>query len=129
MTTPFVCVFLAFLLIWFPKAIVVFAIKRSGQAYDNKHPRKQQASLEGFGARAHACHQNHLEGFPMFAAAVFVAHLADGDPRRAAVLASTYVVARVAYTIAYVTNTDYLRSVIWTIGLLATVGLFVLGWL
>lgn len=129
MTAPFVCVFLAFVLIWFPRLGVAAAIRASGQPYDNKHPRKQQATLEGFGARAQACHQNHLEGFPMFAAAVFVAHLAGGDPRRAAILAGTYVVARVAYTIAYLTNADYLRSAIWCIGLLATVGLFVLGWL
>lgn len=129
MTTPLVCVFLAFLLLWIPKPVVVLAIKRSGQAYDNKHPRQQQATLEGIGARAHACHQNQIEGFSWFAAAVFVAHLADADPRRSAVLAGTYVVARVAYTIAYLTNADYLRSAIWTIGLLATVGLFVLGWL
>lgn len=129
MTTPFVCVFVAFLLIWIPRAVVVAAIRRSGQPYDNKHPRKQQATLEGFGARAQACHQNHLEGFPLFAAAVFVAHLADADPRRSGVLAVTYVASRVFYTLAYLTNTDYLRSAIWTIGLLATFGLFVLGWL
>ncbi len=129
MTTPFVCVLLAFLMIWVPRGVVVMAIKRAGIPYDNKHPRQQQASLEGFGARAHACHQNHLEGFPMFAAAVFVANLADADPRRSAVLASTYVAARVVYTVAYLANTDYLRSAVWTIGLLATFGLFVLGWL
>jgi uncharacterized MAPEG superfamily protein len=129
MTTPFVCVFLAFLLIWIPRVAVVVAIKRSGVPYDNKHPRQQLATLEGFGARAHACHQNHLEGFPMFAAAVFVAHLADGDARRAGILAMTYVVARVIYTFAYLANTDYLRSAVWGIGMLATLGLFVLGWL
>lgn len=129
MTTPFVCVFLAFLLIWAPRIVVIAAIVRSGVPLDNKHPRKQQASLEGFAARAHACHQNHLEGFPMFAAAVFVAHLADGDPRRAAILAGTYVVARVLYTFAYLANADYLRSAIWGVGALATIGLFVLGWL
>lgn len=129
MTTPFVCVFLAFLLIWAPRLIVIATIKRSGVPLDNKHPRKQQAALEGFAARAHACHQNHMEGFPLFAAAVFVAHLAGGDPRRAAILACTYVVVRVAYTIAYLANTDYLRSAIWGIGLLSIVGLFVLGWL
>lgn len=129
MTTPFVCVFLAFVLIWVPRLGVVAAIKRSGIPYDNKHPRKQQATLEGFGARAQACHENQLEGFPMFAAAVFVAHLTDGDPRRSAILAGTYVVARVAYTVAYLANADYLRSAIWFIATLATVGLFVLGWL
>ncbi|MFV8750922.1 MAPEG family protein [Nannocystaceae bacterium ST9] len=129
MTTPFVCVLLAFLLIWIPRVAVVVAIRKAGIPYDNKHPRKQQATLEGFGARAQACHQNHLEGFPMFAAAVFVAHLADGDPRRAAILAGTHVAARVFYTIAYLTNADYLRSAIWSIGMLAIFGLFVLGWL
>ena len=129
MTTPFVCLLVAFLLIWIPHAAAVVAIQRSGVIYDNKHPRKQKATLEGFGARASACHQNHLEGFPLFAAAVFVAHLAGGDARRAAVLASTYVVARVIYTIAYLANADYLRSAVWTIGLLATFGLFVLAWL
>jgi uncharacterized MAPEG superfamily protein len=129
MTTPFACVFVAFLLIWIPRVAVVVAIRRSGLAYDNKHPRKQQATLEGFGARAQACHQNAFEGFPLFAAAVSIAHLAGADPRRSSVLAITYVVSRVVYTVAYLANTDYLRSTVWTIGLLATFGLFVLGWL
>jgi len=35
----------------------------------------------------------------------------------------------VIYTIAYLANADYLRSAVWTIGLLATFGLFVLAWL
>ncbi len=129
MTTPLVCVFIAFLLIWIPRVAVVVAIKRSGTAYDNKHPRKQQAQLEGLGARAVAAHQNAFEGFAPFAAAVLVAEQAGADPRRASVLALTYVVARIIYTVAYLANADYLRSTVWAIGLLATFGLFILAWL
>lgn len=129
MTTPFVCVLIAFLLLWVPHAIAVMAVVRSGKTYDNKHPRKQKAQLEGFGARAVAAHQNSFEGFAPFAAAVFVAHLAQADARQSAILAITYVVARVLYLFAYLANADYLRSAVWGIGLLATLGLFILGWL
>jgi len=42
------------------------------------------------------------------------------------VLAVTYVVARLAYTAAYIADVHALRSLVWTAGMFATLGLFLL---
>ncbi len=126
MTTPFICVFIAFLFLFVTKLPIAVAQHRLG-GYDNKHPRQQQAKLEGFGARALSAHKNAFEAFGPFAAAVIIAHLMQADPHRSSVLAITFLVARVGYEIAYLVNIDYLRTFLWFIGLLSTIGLFLIA--
>jgi uncharacterized MAPEG superfamily protein len=128
MTTPFVCVFIAFLLIYALRIPLMFAQAKQPGGYDNKNPRKQQRGLEGWAARAQAAHENAFESFGGFAAGVFVAHLAGVEPRRATLLAVTYVVSRVLYNGAYLANLDYLRTTLWAVGFLATCGLFLFAW-
>lgn len=129
MTTPFLCVLIAYLLIYVPKLPLALAQSRQPEGYDNKHPRRQQASLEGFGARAVAAHQNGFEAFPGFAAAVILDHLAGSPDHRTNILCIAFVVARALYIGAYLANQDYLRSAIWTLGFLCTIALFCLPWL
>lgn len=129
MTTPFICVLVAYLLIYVPKVPLSAAMAKRPEGYDNKHPRTQQAKLEGWGARARAAHENGFEAFGGFAAAVVVAHLAGASDYRASVLSIAFVVARALYIAAYLANQDYLRSAIWGIGLLCTLALFGLPWL
>ncbi len=129
MTTPFVCVLIAFLLIYLPKVPLSVAMARQPGGYDNKVPRAQQAKLEGMGARARGAHYNGFEAFPPFAAAVIIAHLAGAADHRASILAIAFVVARALYIAAYLADLEYLRSAIWGIGLLCTVALFCLPWL
>ncbi len=130
MTTPFVCVLIAFVLIYVPKLPLAIAQARQPEGYDNKNPRAQQDALEGWGARARGAHYNGFEAFPPFAAAVFVAHLGGAAAdHRASILAIAFVVARTLYIGAYLANLDYLRSAIWGIGMLCTVALFCLPWL
>lgn len=129
MTTPFICVLIAFVVIYLPKLPLSVAMARQPEGYDNKHPRKQQSQLEGWGARAAAAHLNAFEAFPGFAAAVIIAHLAGASDYRASILSVAFVVARTLYVVAYLANQDYLRSAIWGIGFLCTVALFCLPWL
>lgn len=129
MTTPFLCVLIAFVLIYVPKVPLSVAMARSPGGYDNKDPRAQQAKLEGMGARARGAHYNGFETFPPFAAAVFVAHLSGASDHRATILSVAFVVARALYVAAYLADLDYLRSAIWGIGVLCTVALFCLPWL
>jgi uncharacterized MAPEG superfamily protein len=126
-TTPFVCVFVAFALIWLSRVPVVVAIARSDEDFDIRLPPRQLARLDGFGARAVAAHRGVRDGFAPFAAAVIIAHLAGADPRRCAVLAVAFVVAQALYVGAYLGNVDYLRAFVWLIGLLIVVGLFALA--
>lgn len=126
MTAPFVCVFIAFLLIPLSKVPVSVAQGRVPGGFDNANPRDQYTRLEGWGRRAHATHLNTIEAFPPFAAAVIVAHLAGADPTWSARLAIAFIVARFIYPILYIGNIPTARSSVWGVGLLANVGLFVL---
>ena len=64
MTTPFICVLVAYLLIYLPKLPLSAAMAKQPGGYDNKDPRGQQAKLDGWGARARAAHYNGFEAFP-----------------------------------------------------------------
>jgi uncharacterized MAPEG superfamily protein len=129
MTIPLLCIFIAFILIYVPRVIVARDQARQPEGFDNRNPRDQQARLTGAGKRAHAAHQNALEGFAPFAAAVFTAHLTGADPRWSSILAVTYVAARVVYIGVYLADKAPLRSAVWMIGFLATGGLFLLKWI
>lgn len=129
MTTPFVCVLIAFLLIWAARIPVFVALGKHG-GFDNKHPHRQLALLEqheGFAARAVGAHRGLGEAFAPFAAGVVIAALAGADPRRTAVLAIAFVVCELVYVAAYLANVDYLRAFVWLIGFLVTLGLFALA--
>ena len=119
MTFAFWCVLVAALL---PYATV--ALAKYDRTYDNRSPRDWEARLEGRGRRAVFAHQNHFEAFAPFAAAVIVAHLARAPQLPVDVLAGAFIVARVAYTWAYLADRHYLRSLLWTAGLACVVGLF-----
>ena len=126
MTTPFLCVLIAFLLIYAPKLPIGVASARRPGGYDNKNPRRQQAELEGLGARAVAAHANGFEAFPAFAAAVIISHLTVGHDYRTSVLCIAFVVARALYIAAYLADQDYLRTALWGVGFLCTIVLFCL---
>ncbi len=121
----FICVLVAFVMIYLTKAPLAMAMSKEG-GYDNKHPRQQQAQLTGWGARANAAHQNAFETFAPFAAAVFVAHLGNAPKDMVNILAITFVISRIFYTTFYLTNKDKFRSLTWMIGFGATFALFIL---
>lgn len=129
MTTPFICVLIAFLLIWAARIPVFVALKKHG-GFDNNYPHRQLArldQLDDFAARAVGAHRGLGEAFAPFAAGVVIAALAGADPRRTAVLAIAFVVCEVVYVVAYLADVDYLRAFVWLIGFLATIGLFALA--
>lgn len=123
MTIPFYCVLAAALLIYLAKAPVGVAMKRLG-GYDNRNAREQQARLTGWGKRALYAHNNAFEGFPIFAAAVIIAHLKNADPTLSSYAAITYVVSRIFYTAAYIGDKPTARSTFWMIGMFAVIALF-----
>jgi uncharacterized MAPEG superfamily protein len=95
--------------------------------YDNAAPR---AGLERLGAlqqRAYWAHQNGFEAFPLFAAAVIIAHLAKAPQQWVDGLALAFVLLRVGYTFCYIYNKPTLRSLSWAAAFLCVVGLFVIS--
>jgi uncharacterized MAPEG superfamily protein len=120
---PYVAILLAFLQIHIPRQIVGSEMKKLAGGYDNHDPRGQQSQLAGRGRRALAAHQNGFEAFAPFAVAVLAAVQRGVRPEIVGGLAIGFIVVRTAYIAAYLGDRSALRSAMWTLGMLATVGL------
>lgn len=123
MTTAYWCVLVAALMPYVASSIA----KAGGERYNNRHPRLWLDKQQGFRARANAAQENSFEAFPFFAAAVIVAHLTQAPQERIDALAVIFIVARVAYVACYLADWHWTRSIVWTIGIVATMTLFVSG--
>ncbi len=112
MTIAYCCLLIAGLL---PYIAVGFA--KSGGGYDNARPRESMAKFEGRQARAVAAHANSFEAFPFFAAVVLLAGMSHVDPLWVNGLAVGFILARISYIFAYLTDRPLLRSIVWVMGL------------
>ncbi|MCB9761114.1 MAG: MAPEG family protein [Alphaproteobacteria bacterium] len=127
MTIPLWCLVVACFL---PYLWVPFTAKdRTGMegGFDNDNPREQQAKLTGQARRALGAHQNSFEALPLFTVGVLVTHITGADPDLTAALAITWVVARIIYGFIYISGKGNLRTAIFSVGLLANAGMFVLA--
>ena len=116
MTTPFWCLFIVAMIPYILAGLTsYFKVKQLGKL-DNHHPRIQAAELTGAGARAHGAQMNAWEALALFAAAVFMAHLAGADPRLSAIAAVIFVAARVIHLVVYIADIPLLRTGFFTVG-------------
>jgi len=122
MTTAYWCVLVAGIL---PYIATVTA--KAGARFDNRNPRDWLAKQEGYRRRANAAQANSFEAFPLFAAAVVVAHLTQAPQSRVDALAVAFVVARVLYLGFYLADLSALRSLAWFVGIASAVTIFVAG--
>lgn len=123
MPIAFWCVLLAGLL----PVLTVSIAKTGGRAgFDNHDPRAWLEKQSGRARRADMAHRNHFEAFPFFAAAVFTATYLAAPQARINELAMVFILARVLYTICYLTDRATLRTLCWTIGFLTVIGIFLL---
>jgi uncharacterized MAPEG superfamily protein len=120
MTIALWCVLIAGLLPYVATGVA----KVGGRDYDNNNPRLWLAKQEGFRARAHAAHQNSWEAFALFTAAVLVSYVIRGPIARADTLAMVFVGARLLYLLMYLLGWSTARSLMWTVGMVAIVWIF-----
>jgi uncharacterized MAPEG superfamily protein len=73
--------------------------------------------LGKYGARLERAWKNFIETFPLFAAAVLLAHALDKHSSSSALGAQIYFWARVLYVPAYVIAIPFTRTLIWTASL------------
>ena len=123
MTTAYWCVLAAALMPY----VAVSIAKSGGERLDNRNPRRWLEKQQGFRARANAAQANSFEAFPFFAAAVIVAHLTQAPQERIDALAVMFVLARAAFIVFYVADWHWARSIVWTMGVVATITIFVSG--
>ncbi|KQP43667.1 MAPEG family protein [Pseudorhodoferax sp. Leaf274] len=91
---------------------------------DNSAPRDWAARQGGWRARALAAQANGFEGLPLFMAGVLAAHQFGAAQARVDALALAYVLLRVVYVSLYIRDRSTLRSLVWVLGLGASVALF-----
>jgi uncharacterized MAPEG superfamily protein len=94
---------------------------------DNKHPRDQYARLTGAGARAVAAQQNAWEALAIYAPAVLVTHFLGVTGENVTIACAVFIVARALYLVAYLANKDILRSLLFIIGLGASISLYIMA--
>jgi uncharacterized MAPEG superfamily protein len=94
--------------------------------FDNAYPRDPSFYTKGLRARSQGAHQNGLEAFPFFAAAVLLAEMHGAPQHTIDGLALAFLGARVAYAVAYLGDRPTLRSIIWSLALLCNVAIFLL---
>lgn len=123
MTVPFYCLVVIMFFPFLVKAVVAVAMAKEGRGYDNNNPRDQQARLTGWGRRASAAQNNSFEALPIFASAVFIAHLTQGNPVWSARLSLGFVAARCLYVIFYLADQASARSAVWAVGTLCCLAL------
>lgn len=120
MNFAYLCVFIAFLI---PYVLTIIA-KVGSANYDNNEPRPFMERLQGWRKRAYWAHLNGFEAFAPFAAAVIIAHQLQVSLTTINFLAALFILSRILHAIFYIVDRAALRSLVWFIGFLATIGLF-----
>ncbi len=123
MIIAYLCVLIAAVL---PYIFVGYA-KFATKGYDNSKPREFLERQEGRVKRAHYAHLNSFEAFPAFAVAVILAQLAGVDLRIINCLAIAFIALRIVYGVCYIMDRSALRSLVWILGFLCVISLFILA--
>ncbi|KTC85218.1 MAPEG family protein [Legionella brunensis] len=123
MYTLILCLFIACLFPYLSKIPVVVAMRKEPGGHDNNHPRIQQATLSGFGARAVAAHQNSFESLIIFSAAILTALVTHNITHTIQGLAIFYLLSRCVYHLLYLLNWATLRTTVWALGLIASLSI------
>jgi uncharacterized MAPEG superfamily protein len=107
--------------------LTIASVKWIGfRRFDNAKPRDPSFYDDPIRARALGAHQNGLEAFPFFAAAVLLAEFRIAPQRLIDELAILFLIVRVAYVFTYLGNRPTLRSILWSIGFAINIAIFFL---
>lgn len=123
MTLSYWCILIAGLMPVFTIAVA----KYGRRDFDNAESRAWLDKQTGVRRRADYAHRNHFEAFPFFAAAVLVAQQVGAAQALIDIAALVFIVARILYTVLYLTDKPSARSAVWLIGYLSVIALFVIA--
>lgn len=106
--------------------IVCAGIAKGGRAdFDNANPRQWLDGLDGWRRRADAAQRNSFEALPLFATAVLLATFKGVQPETLDLLAALWLLLRVGYVAAYITDRASLRSGLFALALAVSIAIFV----
>jgi uncharacterized MAPEG superfamily protein len=92
--------------------------------FDNSKPRDPAFYEDPIAARALGAHQNGIEAFPFFAAAILLAEFRGCPQRLIDELAILFVIVRIAYVLTYLGDRPTLRSILWSLGFAINIAIF-----
>ena len=115
----------AAILIYVPYLLVAFARVQIG--YDLSAPRAMFDKLPPYAQRATWAHKNSFEGFMVFAAAASMAYVTGVSSIEAVTAAIAFNIARLLYSIFYITNIPLLRSLMFGVASFSSGTLFYLS--
>jgi uncharacterized MAPEG superfamily protein len=87
-----------------------------------RNPTAREVPL--WGQRANRAHINAVEAFAPFAALVLVAHVGGVSNEATAMWAALFFWARLAHAVIYILGIPFLRTIIFTVGFVAILGIF-----
>ena len=96
--------------------------------FDNAKPRDPEFYKEPLRARALGAHNNGIETFPFFAAAVLLAEFRAVPQHLIDLLAVGFIVFRLAFVAAYLLNYPWTRTLIWNVGFAVNLAIFFSPW-
>ncbi len=116
---------IAALLIYLPFFVVGYGRLKAG--YNSSAPRAQFDQLPPYAQRATWAHQNAFESFMIFAAAALMAYVTQQTSSLVAIAALAYLAARSLYPIFYILDVPWARSMMFGVGNLGIITLFVIS--
>ena len=130
-TLAYWCVLVAALLplacAWLAKSQGLGRPRKDG-GFDNHDPRGWLARQKDWQARANAAQANSFEALPFFIGAVIIAHQLGAVQTRVDILAVIFVTLRIIYIAMYVAGLPTVRSAIWSLALMANIGILFAGY-
>jgi len=86
----------------------------------NRETQGEETALRGRIKRAIA---NHMEAMLMFVPLASVVHMTGNSTKTTAMAATVFIIARLAYAVTYVLGIKVVRTLVWAVGLFATIAL------
>jgi uncharacterized MAPEG superfamily protein len=108
--------------LWIP--YVVAQVKTNGSLKPQNYIDPTQRPLPAWGKRADRTYINAVETFAPFAALVIAAHLAGKADAMTAFWAMWFFWVRLAHAAVYLLGIAYVRTLLFTLGYVAVVGIF-----
>jgi uncharacterized MAPEG superfamily protein len=109
--------------LWIP--YVVAQVTTNGAPKPANYIDPTPRPLPAWGKRADRAYINAVENFAPFAALVIAVHLAGKANAMTAFYAMAFFWLRLAHAVVYLLGIPYLRTLIFTLGYVAVVGMFV----
>jgi uncharacterized MAPEG superfamily protein len=109
--------------LWIP--YIVCQVMTNGFLEPPNYVDPEQRPVPLWGKRANRAQINAVEAFAPFAALVLVAHVAGKADAMTAFWAACYFWLRLIHAIVYLLGIPYVRTLVFTLGFVAIVGIFV----